>query len=290
MSREFKKFYSKILLFGEYTIINGSQGLAIPLDKFYMKFTFEKEEFVFEKSNELLQEYSNYVVSNFDSGHYDLDKFQSDIQNGLLVSSSIPIGFGLGSSGALVASFYHEYCLVKEKYASINLLKTELGKLESYFHGASSGLDPLVSYLHQAIHIINKDEIEAININTYFNSKLQLFLLNSAIERRTAPLVEIYKSKINTDPSFESEIKKLSEFNSYIIDAYLKEDIENVKKYFQQISELQFKYMKEMIPESISGIYYSEYYLLKICGAGGGGFFLGMGDSDEINKYEKIKL
>jgi mevalonate kinase len=66
MSREFKKFYSKILLFGEYTIINGSQGLAIPLDKFYMKFTFEKDEFVFEKSNELLQEYSNYVVSNFD--------------------------------------------------------------------------------------------------------------------------------------------------------------------------------------------------------------------------------
>ena len=49
MSREFKKFYSKILLFGEYTIINGSQGLAIPLDKFYMKFTFEKNNNSSEK-------------------------------------------------------------------------------------------------------------------------------------------------------------------------------------------------------------------------------------------------
>lgn len=140
MSRDFKKFYSKILLFGEYTIINGSEGLAIPLDKYYMNFSFEKDDLFFEKSNELLQEYSNYVVANFESDHYDIDRFSSDIQKGLLVSSTIPIGFGLGSSGALVASFYHEYCLVKEKYTSINLLKTELGKLESYFHGASSGL------------------------------------------------------------------------------------------------------------------------------------------------------
>lgn len=47
--------------------------------------------------------------------------------------------------------------------------------------------------------------------------------------------------------------------------------------------------MKEMIPESINEIYNTEDYLLKICGAGGGGFFLGMGDSSGISN-EVIKL
>ena len=290
MSKVFKKFYSKILLFGEYTIINGTEGLAIPLDKFYMEFTFEKDKNVFHQSNELLKQYLKYVELNFDNSIYDIRAFNEDINSGLMVSSTIPIGFGLGSSGALIASFYHQYCVKKELHNSISELKTELGKLESFFHGASSGIDPLVSYLNQAIYIESPNEIHALSLDLKFNEEINFFLLNSAIERRTAPLVEIYKKKL-LDNDFSNIIKdELVSKNKNIINAYINKDKQTVIKLFKEISSFQFDKMKEMIPAEIAAIFTTNNYCLKICGAGGGGFFLGMGESKNINDYIIITL
>ena len=62
--------------------------------------------------------------------------------------SSIPQGYGIGSSGALVASIYDQYALdkitvlenlTKEK---LQHLKTVFAAMESFFHGKSSGLRP----------------------------------------------------------------------------------------------------------------------------------------------------
>lgn len=290
LQKEFKLFYAKILLFGEYAIINGAEGLAIPLDKFFLKFTFTKDENVFHQSNEFLKQYLEYIDINFDKSIYDINSFKEDIQNGLMVSSSIPIGFGLGSSGALVAAFYDQYCLKKEIHHSIPLLKAELGKLESFFHGASSGLDPLVSYLNQAIHIENSDKIHALSFDPKFNSELNLFLLNSTIERRTAPLVELFKTKLLKSDFSNNIHDVLIPLNNKIIKAYLNQDKQTVFDLFNKISIFQYEYMREMIPDIISEIFNTDKYHLKICGAGGGGFYLGIGDSKPINTYDIIKL
>ena len=80
----------------------------------------------------------------------------------------------LGVSGALVASIYDKYAqnkitvlenLTREKLLQ---LKEVFAQMESFFHGKSSGLDPLNSYLSLPILINSKDNIEA---NRYYHLK-----------------------------------------------------------------------------------------------------------------------
>ena len=84
---------------------------------------------------------------------FDIEKLKSAIEAGLYFDSSIPQGYGVGSSGALVAAIYDKYAsdkitilenLTREK---LLILKSIFSKMESFFHGKSSGLDPLNSYL-----------------------------------------------------------------------------------------------------------------------------------------------
>ena len=75
------------------------------------------------------------------------------MKDGLYFDSSIPQGYGVGSSGALVAAIYDKYAsdkiTVLENLTRDKLLKLKsiFSMMESFFHGKSSGLDPLNSYL-----------------------------------------------------------------------------------------------------------------------------------------------
>ena len=150
-------FYAKILLFGEYGIIQDSMGLSIPYNSYKgsLKFnqTLEGDTLT---SNEHLQLFGSYLADLKSSGdllfNFDVDKFNIDIAEGMCFDSSIPQGFGVGSSGALVAAIYNRYAVdkidfnTKPSSKQITSLKTIFGQMESYFHGKSSGLDPLICY------------------------------------------------------------------------------------------------------------------------------------------------
>ena len=97
---------------------------------------------------------------------FDLNTLQNDVNNGMYFDSSIPQGYGVGSSGALVASIYDKYAddkiTVLENLTRDKLLKLKeiFSFMESFFHGKSSGLDPLNSYLSLPILINSKNHIE----------------------------------------------------------------------------------------------------------------------------------
>ena len=119
-------FYSKILLFGEYGIIKNSKGLSIPYN-FYngaLK-TSSALNSVNQNSNESLQAFANYLKENQKSDlvEFDLDSLLNDIENGLYFDSSIPQGYGVGSSGALVAAIYDKYAECLLLVFSISLLE-----------------------------------------------------------------------------------------------------------------------------------------------------------------------
>ncbi|MAU58297.1 MAG: mevalonate kinase, partial [Flavobacteriaceae bacterium] len=148
-------FFAKILLFGEYGIIEDSKGLSIPYN-FYrgaLKIPKKKTDQVIE-SNTILIDFAKYIKNiPVKIIAFDWKKFNKDLSLNMYFDSSIPKGYGVGSSGALVASIYDKYALnkitvlenlTKEKLIK---LKTIFSKMESFFHGKSSGLDPLNSYL-----------------------------------------------------------------------------------------------------------------------------------------------
>lgn len=117
---------------------------------------------------------------------FNIEALKADVARGMYFDSSIPQGYGVGSSGALVAAIYDKYAndkitvlenLTREKLLQ---LKTIFGQMESFFHGKSSGLDPLNSYLSIPILINSKDNIEATGIPSQSaTGKGAVFLLDS---------------------------------------------------------------------------------------------------------------
>src|SRR5690606_7991344 len=192
-------FYSKILLFGEYGIIRDSRGLSIPYN--FYKGALKKSELLSDdvkKSNESLKKFSVYLQQMQDQYPdlvtFDIDKLNEDIAEGMYFDSSIPQGYGVGSSGALVAAIYDQYALSKitllEKLTREKLLelKNNLSQMEYFLQGTSSGLDPLKSYMNLPILINSKDNIQPPGIPSQQpGGKEAVYLIDSEIIGETAP-------------------------------------------------------------------------------------------------------
>ena len=285
-------YYSKILLFGEYGIIEDAMGLSIPYHFYKGKllFTGNGSKADIAESNGQLREYFEYLKSNQQSGSLpcalDLKRLEADIDKGLYFDSSIPQGFGVGSSGALVAAIYDAYAQNKIDEQDITdndsllNLKQALAAMESYFHGKSSGLDPLICYLNLPILIKGKTELGAVAIPTEnMEGKGAIFLKDSGSPGKTQGMVSLFLQKLKDD-GFRNLVKtKLKQYNDECIKAFLKGDTRPLFDNLKELSKLFLENFKPMIPEHFEalwriGIETNAYYL-KLCGSGGGGFVLG---------------
>jgi mevalonate kinase len=297
-----KYFHSKLLLFGEHIINRGARGLAIPTDHFTGYFDFIKEEYneAAMASNRAIQGLAEYIIYEDElAALYDTNKLLDDLERGLYFDSDIPHGYGLGSSGALVAAVCTGYRLKPVNKKDLTAVKYELAKLESHFHGKSSGLDPLVCFLNKSV-LINKGEVTdtfdlKANEKTYF----KLFLLNTNKPRKTAPFVKLFLQKCKDEKFDEMLSESLIKANDMCIRSFLEPGYRSFWKYLKLISQIQYDHMPEFIPDGFKplwkqGLAYNEFYL-KICGAGGGGFILGFCQKELdiksiLHKYEVIEL
>jgi len=294
-------FYSKILLFGEYGIIQDSKGLSIPYN-FYngalKKDVNPSVEAI--KSNENLNRFVSYLETlqseQPELVTFDLATLKNDVSTGMYFDSSIPQGYGVGSSGALVAAIYDKYAqhkitvlenLTREKLLK---LKTIFGQMESFFHGKSSGLDPLNSYLSIPILINSKDNIEATGIPTQsIEGNGAVFLLDSGIIGETAPMVTIFMDKLK-DQGFRKMLKsQFIKHTDACVENFLGGDMKSLFENTKELSKVVLNHFKPMIPEQFhslwqNGIDTNDYYL-KLCGSGGGGYILGF-----TQDLEKAKI
>tara|TARA_R110002074_G_scaffold208401_3_gene377024 strand:+ start:7723 stop:8661 length:939 start_codon:yes stop_codon:yes gene_type:complete len=293
-------FYSKILLFGEYGIIKDSKGLSIPYN--FYKGALKSDENASKeaiKSNESLQAFVTYLNKltkkepNLVS--FDLDMLKADVAAGMYFDSSIPQGYGVGSSGALVAAIYDKYAndkiTVLENLTREKLLKLKVifGKMESFFHGKSSGLDPLNSYLSLPILINSKDNIESTSIPSQnAEGKGAVFLLDSGIVGETAPMVQIFMEQMKND-GFRKMLKnQFIKHTDACVEDFVNGNIQSLFGNLKQLSHVVLDNFKPMIPAKFhelwkNGIDTNDYYL-KLCGSGGGGYILGFTED-----FEKAK-
>ncbi|MCW2120476.1 mevalonate kinase [Flavobacterium sp. 7A] len=293
-------FYSKILLFGEYGIIRDSKGLSIPYN-FYNGALKRDENASLEAiaSNQSLQRFATYLenlqIEQPELVIFDLNALKSDVDTGMYFDSSIPQGYGVGSSGALVAAIYDKYAqdkitvlenLTREKLLQ---LKNIFSQMESFFHGKSSGLDPLNSYLSIPILINSKDNIEATGIpNQSFDGKGAVFLLDSGIVGETAPMVNIFMENLK-DKGFRAMLKnQFVKHTDACVENFLGGDMKSLFANTKKLSKVVLNHFKPMIPEQFHllwqhGIDTNDYYL-KLCGSGGGGYILGFTEDLERAK------
>lgn len=291
-------FYAKILLFGEYGIIEDSQGLTLPYSFYKGAFKFSGLETDFEqKSNSSLKKYSEYLTGLELPKGFELNvsQFKNDIRKGLIFDSNIPQGYGVGSSGALVAAIFEKYSVVKHvaeqiSKAELMELKKVFGTLESYFHGTSSGMDPLICYMNLPILIENRENIDKVSIPQSVEGKGAIFLIDSGSTGETAPMVQIFFEKMKTEGFRKTLKEEFIRYNNACIESFLKKDINPLFKNLKNLSVWAFEHFKPMIPESIYKIWKkgidSNAYYLKLCGSGGGGYILGF--TKDYAKAEKM--
>lgn len=288
-------FYSKILLFGEYGIIKDSKGLSIPYSFYNGALKMDDNSSDEAKiSNASLKKFVEYL-SNIspDLVKFDITSLQSAVNNGMYFDSSIPQGYGVGSSGALVAAIYDKYAydkitvlenLTREKLLK---LKSIFSEMESFFHGKSSGLDPLNSYLSIPILINSKDNIEATGIPSQKSEgKGAVFLLDSGIIGETAPMVGIFMENMKQE-GFRKMLKdQFIKHTDACVEDFLNGNIKSLFKNTKQLSKVVLNHFKPMIPKQFhelwkKGIETNEYYL-KLCGSGGGGYILGFTENIDV--------
>jgi len=292
-------FYAKILLFGEYGIIKDAKGLSIPYN-FYkgaLKISDSKNDEA-QASNHKLGEFADYLEQiNRTLVTFNIKQFREDLAKGLYFDSSIPQGYGIGSSGALVAAVYDRYAdnkiTILENLTRDKLLRLKqiFGQMESFFHGKSSGLDPLNSFLSLPILIHSKDILEPTGIPSQPQAgKGAVFLLDSGSMGETAPMVNIFMQNMES-PSFRKMIK--DQFISYsdrCVEYFLAGDIKSLFGDLKRLSKTVLTHFKPMIPEQFhalwkTGIDTNAYYL-KLCGSGGGGYILGF--TEDITKAQSV--
>lgn len=289
-------FYAKILLFGEYGIIKDSKGLAIPFSSYKGALKSAKNlTGEAKKSNESLANFYTYLANlNSDTVSFDLDSLKSDIDNGMYFDSSIPQGYGVGSSGALVASIYDKYAnnkitilenLTRDKLLT---LKQIFSLMESFFHGKSSGLDPLNSYLSLPILINSKEHIEPAGIPSQKEGKGAVFLLDSEQIGETEPMVNIFMNKMKNEGFRKMVSEEFATHTDACIEDFLQGNVKSLFGNVKKLSKVVLANFKPMIPIAFhkvweKGIQTNDYYL-KLCGSGGGGYILGFTED-----YEKAK-
>jgi mevalonate kinase len=294
-------FYSKILLFGEYGIIKDSKGLSIPYNFYNGALKVDEnpsDEAV--KSNASLKRFVDYLEQlqkdQPELVTFNLELLKADVNRGMYFYSSIPQGYGVGSSGALVAAIYDKYAndkitvlenLTREKLLQ---LKGIFSQMESFFHGKSSGLDPLNSYLSIPILINSKDNIEATGIPSQSaTGKGAVFLLDSGIVGETAPMVNIFMENLKEE-GFRNMLKnQFVKYTDACVENFLGGDIKSLFKNTKQLSKVVLNHFKPMIPERFHGVWQqgidtNDYYL-KLCGSGGGGYILGF--TEDLEKAKK---
>ena len=291
------RYYSKVILFGEYSMIFDATALMIPLKRFSAQWQFpqSRNRAASLPSNQSLKRFCQYLSENEAfSNLFDLQTLRRDLDEGLFLASNVPSGYGLGSSGTLVAAVYDRYAIQKtDDYLQ---LKTLFGRMESHFHGSSSGIDPLQCYLGKPFKI-TPNGVELLS-DEFLKKDIHICLIDTKIKSNTKPLVNHFKAQ-RENPEF------LNRFQAeYVpcVTSCINSMIEGNKELFfnslKQLTKSQLEFLRPMVTDNTLDLFTTDYdfnFGIKISGSGGGGYVLGFTDDVEqasklLNDYEVIWL
>lgn len=266
-----KSFSAKIILFGEYSILNGSKALAIPFPAFSgrLLLTQGKKNESSLASAKIIKDVFTYLKNQHFDANPNFENLQHQIAQGLFFESNIPEGYGLGSSGALVAAIYATFFRGWDEL-STKQMKTDLARMESFFHGTSSGIDPLVSFLNAPV-LVKQETVEILQLAP--NTDFELVLIDTGQKASTQGLVQYYKNLVN-NKSQSGNLELLNQITNQCIAGYIhnKLNFDDIKR----LSELQQQLLKPMFvlnkPLLEAMNRFKDDASLKLCGSGGGGF------------------
>lgn len=282
-----RKYNGKVILFGEYSMIFGSEALVIP----YYSAGGEWSSIINRpcekgiESNRDIFKFFDYLIDDYKFRILDLRRMEMELNAGLYFDSNIPNGYGLGSSGALVAAVYDRYKLVdiEDSHKLIEFLAA----MESYFHGSSSGIDPLQCYYGKPF--ILKDSVKILD-HDFMSEDIHIFLIDTKVKSPTAPLVEKFKEMRNNDIYLKKFNDEYIPLVSNCISNLTEKKDEEFFFNLSHLSKMQTEMLEHTITENVKDFFFYDVekygFQVKLCGAGGGGYLLGFcNDIEKTNDF-----
>lgn len=273
-------YWSKVILFGEYSMIFDSTALVLPLKLFSAKWNADRgrsREFMSFSRKELSRFCGFLRGEERFSNVIDLDVLEEDLQKGWYLDSDLPVGYGLGSSGTVVAAVYDRYA--KTPVRDLMRLKDLFSQMESFFHGSSSGIDPLQCYLGRPFRITA--EGAELLADGFLKNRLQICLIDTEMKSDTKPLVEYFKRQREKEEYLRDFQRDYLPYVKGCMDAVIQGDTDCFFKRFQKLTSAQRIFFSPMIPDPVAELFertYDFHFGVKILGSGGGGYILGFTD------------
>ena len=281
----------KILLFGEYSVIENSDALVVPYRAVSAQLASPANpgsDPGSAESNRILQAFAEFLAhrqSASDSNmEIDTAGFRLDVKNGMMLKSTIPEKYGLGSSGALCAAVYDKYAHNKpDRYhtqlsqEAYHKTRSILSSMESFFHGRSSGIDPMCSFFDRTLHIQGNGTILSRSPEAERRHECIGFMMDTGLQGDTGKLVELFRKQMQEPDMANFFRNEYIPLVNEVIYAY--EEGEACFELVLELSALQYRLFAPMIPFEFRSVWQNglatRCYALKLCGSGGGGMILG---------------
>ncbi len=260
-----RRYPSKVILFGEYSVILGSQVIGVPISDRYGYWSQEPG-----RNSRMTKGLIDYLQAEC-SSFLDERKLKEIDAGQIFYRSTIRKGYGTGSSGAISAAIY-DYC-ASHCAEDIPTLRKQLAKIESFFHVKSSGFDPLISIKHSPILRDSQGNYKLIESAAVPRHSIsRLYLLDSGDRRRVKGLVPKFMEIDQKKPAIG---RRLTELNNIIITKLLAD--QEISPHVSELSAFQLRYMRPMIVDRLMPFWQeglaSGDYFIKLCGTGGGGYY-----------------
>ena len=276
---------AKLLLFGEHTVLHGGEALAVPLPRFSARWS----RGLAPPHGSPFPAWAAYAkTADAVPLFLEVDRFAAEAPT-LAVESDIPPSYGLGSSGALTALVYARYR--RADNAPLADIHRHLALLESFFHGRSSGLDPLVCFLNRAVFV--RDKIVAhVEPPSLSPGPGRYFLLDSRQPKAGQLVIARFNESCREEGFRQNFLTPALALTRRLIQGTQAAPTAAWGEDFAALSALQLAHLDWLIPESVRGPW--ETWLregrayLKLCGAGGGGYFLGYAPEEGVMAGEEV--
>jgi len=277
---------AKVMLAGEYAVVIGGSALTIPFHRFSARVRSVKDippgkEKEARQSIEYLKHLYDYIRRIPASGFHappDLDLFSGNLDT-CWADLDIPVGFGLGSSGAVSAAVYDLFFPGSQEL-TLPQQKEDLALIESYFHGKSSGVDALTCHASSGLRFYPSGSVEKVLFDpAEIQGGYRFFLLNSGESSGTGPLVKHFLDRMKDAEFRRAMEEEYLPLNQKLIETLTGEREADPSMLMNMISSFQLEYFRRMIPDNMTDLWIegqvSNEYYLKLNGSGGG-YFLGI--------------
>ena len=290
----------KTILFGEHAVVYGHPAIAVPLNSVHLRVSLHarpnQQPGTFTIINHttgektilsaLAEHNPIRAAIQFTADHLHIQQLPA---TEMVLSSTIPIASGLGSSAALAVSIIRglsQYLGFNLSNDQINTLAFEIEKIQ---HGQPSGIDNSVITYNHPIYYIKGQPPEYLK----FEKTITLIVANTGIPSLTKETVSEVRAKLEEEPekikALLDQIGKIGKAaKAYLVSGQMQAIGQSMIRNHELLCDLGVSCPE--LDRLVSTALDNGAYGAKLCGSGKGGNMVAIAAASQAGKIKQSLL